>query len=72
MIAVPGAIFSESFLAYIGLGISAAGTCRIGYPAFRWTGVLLQYPYQVIFPAILISALMVAFNLFSNGLQGRA
>ena len=31
--------------------------------------VLLQYPYQTLFPAVLISVLMVAFNLFSNGLR---
>ena len=31
--------------------------------------VLLQYPYQTLFPAILISVLMVAFNMLANGLR---
>ena len=31
--------------------------------------VLLLYPTQTLFPALLISILMIAFNLFSNGLR---
>ena len=68
MIAVPGAIFSEAFLAYIGLGI-APPEPSIGILLSNGQSVLLQYPYQVIFPAVLISLLMVAFNLFANGLR---
>ena len=68
MIAIPGAIFSESFLAYIGLGI-AAPEPSIGILLSDGQSVLLQYPYQVFFPAVLISLLMIAFNLFGNGLR---
>ena len=68
MIAVPGAIFSESFLAYIGLGIKPPEP-SIGILLSNGQDVLLQYPYQTLFPAILISVLMIAFNLFSNGLR---
>ncbi len=68
MIAIPGAIFSESFLAYIGLGIKPPNP-SIGVLLSDGQSVLLQYPYQTLFPAILISVLMVAFNLFSNGLR---
>jgi oligopeptide transport system permease protein len=68
MIAVPGAIFSESFLAYIGLGIRPPEP-SIGLLLSNGQTVLLQYPYQTLFPAILISLLMVAFNLFANGLR---
>lgn len=68
MIAIPGAIFSESFLAYLGLGIKAPNP-SIGVLLSDGQDVLLQYPYQVFFPAVLISVLMVAFNLFSNGLR---
>lgn len=68
MIAIPGAIFSESFLAYIGLGIKPPEP-SIGTLLSVGQSVLLQYPYQTLFPAILISVLMVAFNLFSNGLR---
>lgn len=68
MIAIPGAIFSESFLAYIGLGIKPPNP-SIGVLLSDGQSVLLQYPYQTFFPALLISALMIAFNLFSNGLR---
>ncbi len=68
MIAIPGAIFSESFLAYIGLGI-APPEPSIGILLADGQKVLLQYPYQTLFPALLISVLMIAFNMFSNGLR---
>lgn len=68
MIAIPGAIFSESFLAYIGLGI-APPEPSIGILLSAGQDVLLQYGYQTLFPAVLISLLMIAFNLFSNGLR---
>ena len=68
MIAIPGAIFSESFLAYLGLGIKPPNP-SIGVLLSDGQSVLLQYPYQIVFPAILISVLMIAFNLFSNGLR---
>ena len=68
MIAIPGAIFSESFLAFLGLGIKAPNP-SIGVLLSNGQDVLLQYPYQVLFPAVLISVLMIAFNLFSNGLR---
>jgi oligopeptide transport system permease protein len=68
MIAIPGAIFSEAFLAYIGLGLRAPET-SIGVMLSDGQKVLLQHPYQILFPAVLISILMVSFNLFSNGLR---
>lgn len=68
MIAIPGAIFSESFLAYIGLGIKPPEP-SIGVLLSVGQSVLLQYPYQTLFPALLISVLMIAFNLFANGLR---
>ncbi|MDR1193386.1 MAG: ABC transporter permease [Peptococcaceae bacterium] len=68
MIEIPGAIFSEAFLAYIGLGIKPPNP-SIGILLSNGQSVLLQYPYQTLFPAVLISVLMVAFNLFANGLR---
>lgn len=68
MIAIPGAIFSESFLAFIGLGLQAPNP-SIGVMLSDGQKVLLQYPYQTLFPALLISVLMISFNLFANGLR---
>jgi len=68
MLAVPGAIFAEAFLAFIGLGVQAPET-SIGVLLSDAQGVLLLFPYQTLFPAVLISILMISFNMFSNGLR---
>lgn len=68
MTAIPAAIFTESFLAYIGLGIRAP-ECSIGVMLAYGQKVLLQYPEQVFFPAVVISVLMISFNLMANGLR---
>ena len=68
MIEIPAAIFSEAFLSYIGLGLQAPEP-SIGVMLSDGQKVLLQYPYQTFFPAVLISVLMISFNLFSNGLR---
>ena len=68
MIATPTAIFSESFLAYIGLGLQAPEP-SIGVMLSQGQKVLLHYPSQVVFPAVVISLLMISFNLFGNGLR---
>ena len=68
MIAIPSAIFAESFLAYIGLGLQAPEP-SIGVMLSQGQKVLLHYPTQVVFPAVVISLLMISFNLFGNGLR---
>ena len=66
MIAVPQAIFTESFLAYIGLGLRPPS---IGILLSEGQKVLLYYPTQTLFPAIIISLLCISFNMFGNGLR---
>ena len=68
MIAIPGAIFKESFLAYIGLGIRAP-ECSIGVLLSQGQQVMMQFPVQVFFPAAVISILMISFNMLANGLR---
>ena len=68
MIAVPSAIFTESFLAFIGLGL-APPEPSIGTLLSAGQKVLLQYPHLTVFPALAISFLMIAFNMFGNGLR---
>lgn len=68
MVAIPSAIFTESFLAYIGLGL-APPEPSIGTMLAAGQQVLLEYPYMTLFPALVISILMIAFNLFGNGLR---
>ena len=65
---IPSAIFAESFLSYIGLGLPM--------PLASWGGLasegankLLTYPYQLFFPALLISITMLCFNIMGDGLR---
>ena len=68
MVAIPGAIFTESFLAYLGLGIKAPES-SIGVLLSHGQKVMQQYPNQVLYPALMISILMISFNMLSNGLR---
>lgn len=68
MIAIPSAIFAESFLAFIGLGLQAPEP-SIGVLLSEGQKVLLHYPEQVLYPGLLISVLMISFNMFANGLR---
>ena len=62
---IPNFIFQEAFLSFVGLGLK--------HPAVSW-GILISqaqvnlahYPYQVAFPSLSISIVMVAFNLLGN------
>ena len=68
MFSIPSAIFTESYLAFIGLGVRApmaslGSLVSTGYKSF------LAYPYLVIIPIIVLGTLMVSFNLFADGLR---
>lgn len=65
---IPGAIFLEAFLAFIGLGIPAPnaslGTILNDSKAF-----LRFQPAMVFIPATVLSLLMLSINIFANGLR---
>ena len=69
VLVIPSAIFFESSVAYLGLGVDAS-TVSIGnlLNLGRDLGIV-QYPYLTLFPALLISVLMISFNMFGNGLR---
>ena len=66
--AIPGAIFQEAFLSYIGLGIKPPG-CSWGVLAKEGIAQLRIHPYQVVVPAVLICTTMLALNLLGDGLR---
>ena len=66
--AIPGAIFQEAFLSYIGLGIKPPG-CSWGVLAKEGIAQLRIHPYQVVIPAALICTTMLALNLLGDGLR---
>ncbi|WP_035322242.1 oligopeptide ABC transporter permease [Peribacillus kribbensis] len=68
MFTVPGAIFTEAFLSFIGLGIAPpqASLGSLVNDGFRF---LQTYPYLLIIPSIIISLLILSFNLLGDGLR---
>ena len=65
---IPSAIFTESFLSFIGLGVSAP-QASWGTLANDALGGIRSYPYQLIAPAIAIAITMFAFNFLGDGLR---
>jgi dipeptide transport system permease protein len=66
---VPGAIFAEAFLSFLGLGVSAP-VASWGSMANDALGVLnTGHWWRLFFPAFFISLTMLAFNVFGDGLR---
>lgn len=65
---IPSAIFTESFLSFIGIGVSAPMP-SLGSMASTAIGGLTSYPYRLFAPAIMISIIILSFNLFGDGLR---
>jgi len=68
MFQIPGAIFTESFLSFIGLGVSAP-MASLGSLASRSLEGLASYPYLLFFPAMMIALIIFCFNQFGDGLR---
>lgn len=65
---VPGAIFTEAFLSFVGLGVSAP-MASWGVLSSDAIDALAVYPYQLFFPAAAISITILAFNFLGDGLR---
>ncbi|MEG1857121.1 MAG: ABC transporter permease [Pseudoflavonifractor sp.] len=65
---IPGAIFTEATLSYLGLGVPVP-LASWGTLANEGARVMQLFPYQLLFPALLISLTMLAFNLLGDGLR---
>ncbi|OOB79943.1 MAG: peptide ABC transporter permease [Epulopiscium sp. Nuni2H_MBin001] len=68
MMAIPSAIFTEAFLSFMGLGISAP-EASWGTLASDALGGIRSYPYQLAVPSIAIAVTMFAFNFLGDGLR---
>lgn len=65
---IPSAVFTEAFLSFIGLGVSAP-MASLGTLANAALSALLTYPYQLFFPALTIAIIILAFNFVGDGLR---
>ena len=67
---IPGVIFSESTLAYLGIvDLQTSKLTSIGTLLSNGRSSLSTFPHVIFFPALFISLLMISFNLFGNGLR---
>lgn len=65
---IPSSIFTESYLSFLGLGVSAPMP-SLGSLATDAVDGLNTYPYLLIAPALIISLMILVFNLFGDGLR---
>lgn len=64
---IPSLIFTEASLSYLGLGLE--GSKSFGAVLSNNQQYIGSYPTLIAFPAVIISLLMISFNLFGNGLR---
>ncbi|MBO7675811.1 MAG: ABC transporter permease [Atopobiaceae bacterium] len=65
---IPSAIFTESFLSFLGLGVNAPMP-SLGSLASEALNGITSYPYRLVIPAIVISLIVLGLNLFGDGLR---
>ena len=65
---IPSSIFTESYLSFLGLGV-AAPLPSLGSLASAAINGMNTYPYLLVAPAVLISLIILSFNLFGDGLR---
>lgn len=65
---IPSSIFTESFLSFLGLGV-AVPLPSLGSLASDAINGMQTYPYLLFIPALLISLIILSFNLFGDGLR---
>ncbi len=65
---VPSAIFTESYLSFLGLGVQVPMP-SLGSLANSARQAIQSYPYKLVFPALFICLIVLSFNLFGDGLR---
>ena len=65
---IPSAIFTESFLSFLGLGVNAPMP-SLGSLASEALNGISSYPSRLVIPAVVISLIVLSLNLFGDGLR---
>ena len=69
-LAIPSTMLSESNLSFLGIvKLGTAEATSLGTLLADAQGIWTNYPHLMIYPAVVISLLMICFNLFGNGLR---
>lgn len=70
VLVIPGVIFSESSLTYLGIiNLDSSTMTSVGTMLANGKDYLATCPHIIFFPALFIALLEVSFNLFGNGLR---
>ena len=70
VLVIPGVIFSESMLSFLGIvSLGSAEGTSLGTLLSDARNLWQQHPHLLWCPAVVISLLMICFNLFGNGLR---
>ena len=70
VLVIPSVIFSESMLSFLGIvNLGGSTMTSLGTLLSDAASIWTRYPHLMIFPAVVISLLMICFNLFGNGLR---
>ena len=65
---IPSAIFTESYLSFLGLGVSLPMP-SLGSLANNARSGMQSYPMQLVFPAVAIVLIVLAFNLLGDAMR---
>ena len=65
---IPNALFTESYLSFLGLGVNAPMP-SLGSLASDALNGISAYPYRLVIPAVVISLIVLSLNLFGDGLR---
>lgn len=65
---IPSAIFVESFLSYLGVGVDTPMT-SLGSMCTEALSGMNSYPERLLFPAVLLSVMILSLNLVGDGLR---
>ena len=65
---IPSAIFTESYLSFLGLGVNAPMP-SLGSLASDALNGINSYAYRLVIPAVIISLIVLSLNLFGDGLR---
>lgn len=68
MFSIPSAIFTEAFLAFIGIGIPVP-MASLGSLISDHFKSLTTHPYMIVTPVLILALLMLSFNLLADGLR---
>jgi oligopeptide transport system permease protein len=68
MLQIPSAIFTEAFLSFLGIGVSAP-MASLGSLTSEALDSITTSPYRMLYPALIISLIILSFNLFGDGLR---